>query len=238
MILYFECTSGISGDMTLGALIDLLDCKEYFLEELSKLGLNHEFDIQISKQEKSGERGTRVCVTPHHLHNHRNLAGIVKIIEDSLLNENVKELSKKTFLFLAQAEATVHKTAIEDVHFHEVGAVDAIVDICGTAILIDLLKPNEIICSPINTGSGNVLCAHGFMKVPAPATAELLKGLPIYAAGDKGELTTPTGAAIIKSLAKMYDYSDVDGYHFGVGIGKMDIDSQPNVLKVFSDEKR
>lgn len=251
-ILYFQCLSGISGDMSVGALLDLGIDQTLFLTELKKLNLEG-YQISIERKQKNGITGTKFTVLldgqtrpdvhaknasaaqpdhsldhhHEHLHNqasghssdhshshvhnhdhgtnvHRNLLAVEKLIDNSDLSLRVKELSKNMFRHVAAAEAKVHDKPLTDVHFHEVGAVDSIVDIVGVAIAIELLDINEIYASPLHVGNGFVKCQHGRIPVPSPATVEILRGIPIYSKGIESELVTPTGAAIIKTLAKEF----------------------------------
>lgn len=234
--LYFDCFSGISGDMTVGALIDIGVPEEYLLKNLDKLGISTEYSIKIKKSIKNGIQGTDfdVLLIEKHDDNHhgRNLFDIEGLIDKSSLNDNIKAISKKIFYIIAEAEAKVHGKGIYDVHFHEVGAVDSIIDIVGTAICIDYIKPDRILSSPVNTGSGFVKCQHGLIPVPAPATLNILKDIPIYCDEREFELTTPTGAAILKALALDFKkMSFIKIKKVGYGCGKRDTD-KPNVLRV------
>ncbi|WP_129599010.1 nickel pincer cofactor biosynthesis protein LarC [Anaerophilus nitritogenes] len=259
-ILYFDCLSGISGDMSIAALLDLGIDQKDFLNELNKLNIEG-YTIQIKKNQKNGITGTDFYVVLHnehdhshhdkhdhkhhhkdhthaHDHEHRNLYDIEKIIDESSLNENVKNLSKKIFTHVANAEAKVHGKSIDQVHFHEVGAIDSIVDIVGVAICIDLLDIDHIYASPLHVGTGFVKCAHGTIPVPAPATLEILKDIPIYSQGIQSELVTPTGAAIIKSLAK--DFIPLPSMaieNIGYGLGKKDLPIS-NLLRVYIGKKK
>jgi pyridinium-3,5-bisthiocarboxylic acid mononucleotide nickel chelatase len=243
-ILYFDCFSGISGDMTVGALLDLGVPQEHLIEELDKLGISDEYEINIKKSSKNGIEGTDfdVQLKEHHHHHHhdhhhehhhgRNLFDIEGLIDKSDLDDNVKKLSKDIFKVLAEAEAKVHGKDIYEVHFHEVGAVDSIVDIVGAAICIDYIKPDRVMASSINTGSGFVKCQHGVIPVPAPATLNILKDVPIYCDDREFELTTPTGAAIIKTLVSEFKkLSDMRIKRVGYGCGKRDTE-KPNVLRI------
>lgn len=311
-ILYFNCFAGISGDMTLGALIDLGVDPDYLISELKKLPIADEFELRIYKSQKMGISGTKVDVIipaldeskqngnpdhsniytdgpmhddhvmnhshshshDDHIHNHshddhdhshihasegvnvhlhahelghsqtdlsghihRNLASVEAIIDSSTLTDDVKSLSKKIFMEVALAEAKVHDKSLEEVHFHEVGAVDSIVDIVGTAICIQSLNVDRVICSTIELGGGFVKCAHGLIPVPAPATAEILKGVPVHLGRVNYETTTPTGAAILKALVHGYhDELDLSIQKIGCGLGTKDFPI-PNVLRVFLAEK-
>ena len=278
--LYFDCASGISGDMTLGALLDLGADEGEFLHQLSLLGLK-EYHIEISETEKNGIRAKHVDVIlreheeseeyhseqeqnedehddhheqhddenhrhhhRHHRHHHRhhhhhhhhgrNFADIRRIIENSSLTDDVKDLALRIFLRVAQAEAKVHGKAVEEVHFHEVGAVDSIVDIVGCAILICMLKPDHIYASVIHEGHGYVQCQHGLLSVPVPATSEILTkaGVSLQQIDVNGELVTPTGAAIISELAESFGtMPQMKVEKIGWGAGTKDF-GIPNVLKV------
>ncbi|MBM7582127.1 uncharacterized protein (DUF111 family) [Caldicoprobacter guelmensis] len=305
-ILYFDCFSGISGDMTLGALLDLGLDQQAFLNELDKLGLNKEYDIQIKKGIKRGITGLDVTVrvlhsnseghdvdhhhsevdgmhhgegaevlqpesertelerehqrsghhSYHHLSDHthrhshvhsdthvhshshsvggvqRSFCEIKDLIENSALSRNVKDIALKIFEKLATAEGKIHGIPYDQVHFHEVGAVDSIVDIVGTAICIDMLKPDVIMASPVNVGGGFVKCQHGIFPVPAPATLELLKGVPVYSKNAQGELVTPTGAAILSALCREFvEFPSMVIEKIGYGLGKRDY-RVPNCLRV------
>lgn len=233
--------------MTVGALLDIGVPEEQLLNSLNSLGISDEYEIRIKKSIKNGIQGTDFYVDlieqEHHHHDHedhhhgRNLFDIEGLIDKSSLNENVKNISKKIFKIIAEAEAKVHGKGIYDVHFHEVGAVDSIVDIVGTAICIDYLKPERIISSPINTGSGFVKCQHGLIPVPAPATLNILKDIPVYCDERQFELTTPTGAAIIKALAEdIAKMPPMKIKKVGYGCGKRDTE-KPNVLRVIMAEE-
>ncbi len=259
-ILYYDCFAGISGDMNLCALIDLGVDEEYLKTELAKLKLEG-YELNIKKDIRKGISGTRVEVKLMHEHNHthnhhknqgnhahaveshhhgqhthRTFRDIKKIIDNSGLSAEVKSLSKKIFEKLAHAEAKIHEVGVDDVHFHEVGAVDSIVDIIGAAICIDALKPDLIMSSPVELGSGFVQCAHGTYPVPAPATAEILQQIPVSKGNVAFEATTPTGAAIIATCVTRFSNSyDFRLIKTGYGIGSRDGDI-PNVLRVILAE--
>lgn len=246
-ILYFDINSGISGDMTIGALLDLDINHDEFIKELNKLNLD-EYSLEITKQKKNGITGTdfKVILNENshknnhsHGHNHnRNFNDIKKLINESSLNNSVKELSIDIFEKVARAEAKVHDKDISEVHFHEVGAVDSIVDIVGTAILIEMLNPDHIYSSKIPLGTGFVNSDHGNIPVPAPATIEILKDVPVYSNGIKSELVTPTGAAIIKTLAEDYlSLPELNIEKIGYGTGKKDLEIT-NILRVFQGKKK
>ena len=248
-ILYYDCFSGISGDMNLGALVDLGVPSEYLINELSKLSIRNEFKISIKKSVKQGITGTSVIVDDgvihndlesHHNHHHgRSYKDIKDIILNSSLNDDVKMLALRIFDQVAIAEGKVHNKNIDEVHFHEVGAVDSIVDIVGAAICIDYLNVDLIISSPIEVGYGTLHCAHGILPVPAPATAEILKEVPIIAKNVPFEATTPTGAAILKALASKFTYEkDIEIKNIGYGLGYKDGVNMPNVLRVMIGESK
>lgn len=229
-LLYLDCFSGISGDMFLGALLDLGIDERDFIAELKKLPLSG-YDIEIKKALKKGIAGTDVYIKSSEHHPHRGLKEIYDIIDKSALKPEVKKMSKEAFLKLARAEGKIHGKAPEEIHFHEVGAVDSIVDIVGSCILMDMLKPDLVVSSPVNVGSGTVECAHGVLPVPAPATLELLKGVPVYARGEEGELTTPTGALLLSVFVSRFGpMPEGITEKVGYGLGKKERKS-PNVLR-------
>lgn len=236
-ILYFDIIGGVSGDMTLASLLDLGIPKEIFLEELSKLNMNDEFHIEISDKFESGIKGTKVNVITKEQHCHRNLTDIYEIIDNSSLNANIKEKSKKIFMTVAQAEAKVHGTTIDKIHFHEVGAIDSIVDIVGSVILLDLLCIDKIYSTSVPLGSGFIKCAHGIIPAAAPATVEILKNVPVKLNHVEGECTTPTGAAIIKTLCNSFIKEvELNTCKTGYGMGHKKFE-KPNLLRVFICEE-
>ena len=219
-VLYFDCSSGISGNMTLGSLIEIVGDETFLINELKKLKVEG-YKIEISKKVKNGITGTYVDVIlenknqethkdmhehNNHHHEHRNLKDINKIIDESLIDEKSKELAKRIFTRVAKAESKVHNKPIDEIHFHEVGAIDSIVDIVGTAILINKINPDKIISSIVNDGHGFIECAHGIMSVPVPATSEIFanSNVKFKQIDIDTELVTPTGAAIIAELAEEY----------------------------------
>jgi hypothetical protein len=235
--LYFDCFAGISGDMTLGALLDLGVPLAYLKGELKKLNLAG-YQISVAATRRKGIAGKKVQVKHDvHGHSHRSFRTIEALISKSRLNAHIKELSTAIFYRLARAEAHVHQTKIADVHFHEVGAIDSIVDIVGSAICADYLEVKAFFCSALPLGSGFVTCEHGTFPVPAPATLELLNGVPVYASEATGELVTPTGAAIVTALVKTFGAlppMTVSG--IGYGAGSRDIPAIPNLLRVMLGE--
>lgn len=237
--LYFDCSSGISGNMTLGALLEIVGDENYLLEELKKLNLDG-YKIEISKKAKNGITGTYVDVVLEHEHHHehRNLYDVNKIIEESLIDERSKELAKKIFIRVAKAESKVHNKPLEEVHFHEVGAIDSIIDIVGTAILINKMNPDKIISSVVNDGYGFIECAHGTMSVPVPATSEIFanSNVKFRQIDIDTELVTPTGAAIIAELADEFTILPaMITEKIGWGAGSKDL-KIPNILKVYYGE--
>ena len=236
--LYLDCFSGISGNMLLGALIDAGLPEEVLRQQLSTLPI-HGYDLNVKKVIKSGIHAVYVDVilTHGHDHQHRHLADIINIIDNSQLDEKVKNDSKQIFLLLAQAEAKVHGTTVDAIHFHEVGAVDAIIDIVGTAFGLHYLEIEAIYTSKLHVGSGFVQCAHELMPVPAPATAELLTNIPYYSGDIAKELVTPTGAAIIAALGSGYGVMPEqfisESISYGAGTWDLDI---PNVLRMHMGE--
>lgn len=269
-VLYYDCFSGISGDMNLGAMVDLGVDPEYLSSELQKLKLEG-YSLSFVTDQRKGISGTRAIVKltddghshshtqenlsnhtqfkptvgsqfqvshgNHHSHEHgRNFADIKKLINESSLSEKVKALSLDMFNRVAVAEGKIHGKSADEVHFHEVGAVDSIVDIIGAAICIDFLKPDRIECSTIELGGGMVKCAHGTFPVPAPATAEILKNIPVKTGAVNVETTTPTGAAILAALTNEFtDKVTLSITKIGYGIGFRDT-SIPNVLRVYLGE--
>ncbi|MGB5983702.1 MAG: nickel pincer cofactor biosynthesis protein LarC [Desulfobacterales bacterium] len=233
-IAYFDCYAGASGDMILGALLDAGLTIEDLRSEIAKLQLSH-YEIYVEKVLKKGIGGCQAHVIihqDHHDHHHRHLSHIKKIIADSDLDPSSKQKATNIFTRLAQAEAKVHRSSIEAVHFHEVGAMDAIIDVVGTVIGLTALGIEKIYCSPLHVGSGTIECAHGTLPVPAPATAELIKDKPVYSTGVQGELLTPTGAAILTTLAAGFGpLPAMSVTHIGYGAGTADL-GIPNLLRV------
>lgn len=237
-ILYFDIVNGISGDMTIATLLDLGISKEVFLEEINKLNLGDEFNINIQEENEDGIVGTKVEVITKEVNAHRHLSDIYEIIDKSSLNEYVKENAKKIFMVIAEAEAKVHGTTIDKIHFHEVGAIDSIVDVVSACILVDLLCVDKIYATTVPVGSGFVKCDHGIMPVPAPATIEILKDVPIKLNTVKGECTTPTGAAIIKTLCDDFvDVLELEVKQIGYGIGHKKFEI-PNILRTVLGVKK
>ena len=236
-ILYYDCFSGISGDMNLAAMIDLGLDKNFLLSELKKLKLSG-YTIRFSKEQRSGITGTRVDVITDPSENqiHRNLSDIEKIIDTSDLNKQVKSLSKRIFQKLGKAEAHVHNKPISKIHFHEVGAIDSIIDIVGAAICYDYFQFDKIFASSVELGGGFIKASHGVLPVPAPATVEILKNIPTKIGGANFETTTPTGAAILSTLVNDFtDKIEMVIHKTGYGIGHK-VTESPNLLRVYVGE--
>ncbi len=228
---YLHPFSGISGDMTVGALLDAGANAEALLASLRSLNTGAEFSIE--RTIRCGITASKFRVTGGETRKHRHLPQILDMIEKASLSAKAKHNAQAIFRRLGEAEASVHGVPIEKVHFHEVGAVDSICDIVGAAAAFDLLDVDTIYSSPINVGSGTVNTEHGVLPVPAPATARLLEGRPIYAHGPALELTTPTGAAIATTLAT--DFRAMPAMKItsiGYGAGDHDFKTQANVLRV------
>lgn len=234
-ILYLDCYAGISGDMMVGALLDLGVSLEYLRAELSRLGLPADsYELSKCRAERRQLPATKFDVVVHDQHTHRHYAEIDALIAASGLSAPVKEKSRRIFLRLAEAEALVHDTALQDVHFHEVGAIDSIIDIVATAICLDYLQVDHLYASALPLGSGFVETAHGRLPVPAPATAELLKGLPLHGECGSGERVTPTGVAILVALASAFGRQPpMLLQKIGCGAGNKDFADCPNVLRAF-----
>ncbi|MBX3277185.1 MAG: nickel pincer cofactor biosynthesis protein LarC [Acidobacteria bacterium] len=252
--IYLDCFAGISGDMLLGAMLDLgLDITD-LKAELSKLDL-HGFAVDSQKTNRCGITSTKFDVIVHHhdhhhdhhehdhhvaehpAHAHRPLSEIVRLIEASELADRVKGRAIAVFRRLGEAEAKIHGVPVETVQFHEVGAVDSIVDIVGACIGLDLLGIEKIVCSALHVGTGTFECAHGVYPVPGPATAELLRNAPVYAGEVRGELVTPTGAAIVSTLASEFGpLPAMNVLRVGYGAGARKYPHFPNVLRAFLGE--
>jgi len=236
-ILYYDCFAGISGDMNLGALVDLGVDADYLKEELEKLGIKG-FQLDVKPDMRKGISGTKVTVVVENQDNekHRHLRHIEELINNSSLSESIKQKSLAIFNLIAEAEAKVHNISKEKVHFHEVGALDSIADIVGAAICQEYLKLDEIHSSPVQVGGGFVQCAHGRMPVPAPATAEILEAVPIKSGLVDYEATTPTGAAILAATVDSFsERMEMTISRTGYGIGQRD-GGIPNVLRVYLAE--
>jgi pyridinium-3,5-bisthiocarboxylic acid mononucleotide nickel chelatase len=233
---YFDCFSGISGDMTLGALVDAgcpLDVLRQKLRGLQVPG----WEISSEKVWKNGMAATYVTVKTEDTDKHRSLTTILELLQKSGLDSQVEERASAIFRKLGEAEATVHDVPIEKIHFHEVGAVDAIVDIVGACIGFEELGFERFACSALNVGGGTAKMAHGVLPVPAPATARLLMGKPTYSNGVQKELVTPTGAAIVATLCESFGPQPAMKVSaIGYGAGSTDLETQPNVLRILAGE--
>lgn len=253
-LLYFDCFSGASGDMILGALLDLGLPLERLKEAVNSLALEG-VTIERTRVDRSGVGATKFRVLTdgslsdgvshqhesgqnHHHHHHRNLAAISNIIESSGLTNSVKDRSKHLFRRLAEAEAEIHQQSVEEIHFHEVGAVDSIVDVVGAVFGLEWMGVDRVVASALNVGSGRVKCAHGIFPVPAPATSYLLSDVEVYATNVDAELLTPTGALIISDYADSYGpMPQLRIRQVGYGAGDLDISDSPNVLRmILGDE--
>ncbi len=236
-VAHFDCFSGISGDMTLAALIDSGVDPEAIRTVIASFKLP--IEVEIEKVKRNGIAATYVNIKAEDQESHRYLPDVIAIIESSCMTPSQKQLALKIFQRLADAEATVHGMAIEKVHFHEVGALDSIADICGAAVGLDLLGVEKFTSRSVPPGSGTVLCDHGIMPIPAPATAQLLKGVPLASAKVTGELVTPTGAAILTTVVSEYtEQPEMTIERIGIGAGKRNPIEQPNVLRLFIGESK
>ncbi|MFC1830204.1 nickel pincer cofactor biosynthesis protein LarC [Thermodesulfobacteriota bacterium] len=234
MLAYFDCFSGISGDMTLGAFIDLGIPVEWLKENLSRLPLTG-FDLSTTPVRRSGIQAKSVRVIVEDGGTARDYAEIKDLLQNSPLSENVRSMSLKIFDKIADAEATIHGCAKDDVHFHEVGGVDALVDIVGTALCMEYLDIDRVIASKIPVGRGFISCQHGTLPVPAPATIAILEGVPVYGTDIPYELVTPTGAAIIVALADSFGaMPNMVVGKTGYGAGERDLENQPNLLRIIT----
>ncbi len=241
--LYLECNMGASGDMLMGALYELLSdsAKDAFIKNMNSLFPN-QLMLSASPSEKCGIWGTKMNVvilgqeeTSERVHNHLH-TGYQEMLEqigNLPVSASVKEHAKAVYTLIGNAESAAHHTDISQIHFHEVGTLDAIMDVVGCCLLIELLNPEQIIASPIHVGSGSVRCAHGILPVPAPATAELLKDIPIYGGSIDGELCTPTGAALLKHFSSQFTpMPPMTVEQTGYGMGAKDFDTA-NCLRAF-----
>lgn len=234
--LHFDCFSGISGDMTLGALIDAGIDAATIREGLDSLGLP--IELNVEKVRKGGFAATQVWVRAPEEKAHRHLPDIEAIIHRGKLTTGQRELALRIFRRLGEAEAEAHGIPLERVHFHEVGALDSIADIVGAAIALDVLGATHISCRSVPTGQGVVKCEHGVMPIPTPATAALLRGVPLAPSSVKAELTTPTGAAILAAVVHEWtDSPSLTIERIGHGAGMKDFLEQPNMLRVFVGTK-
>jgi hypothetical protein len=233
---YFDCFSGISGDMTLGALIDAGCDVSHLRKELRSLQVSG-WELTAEKVWKNGMAATYAKVKTEDHEKHRSLSEILEILNKSQLAPQVRDRAGAIFEKLGEAEARVHDLPLEKIHFHEVGAVDAIVDIVGACIAFNALGVDKFACSPLNVGGGTARMAHGVLPVPAPATANLLQGKPTYSNGVPRELVTPTGAAMVATLCESFGpQPSMTVSAIGYGAGTADLEGQPNVLRVMIGE--
>jgi uncharacterized protein (TIGR00299 family) protein len=231
-VAHFDCFSGISGDMTLAALLDAGVDPAVVRDGIDSLGLS--IRLEVEKVRKGGFAATQVHVETPEENTHRHLPEVEEILQRGQLTAGQHQLALRIFRRLAQAEATVHGRPPDEVHFHEVGALDSIADIVGAAIGLDALGVERFTSGPVPTGSGTIRCAHGLMPIPAPGTAELLRGVPLRPSTVKAELTTPTGAAILTSIVEEWiDQPAMTVERIGYGAGQRDLLEQPNVLRLF-----
>ncbi|HLI29807.1 MAG TPA: nickel pincer cofactor biosynthesis protein LarC [Terriglobia bacterium] len=236
-IAYLDCPSGISGDMLLGALLGAGVPEDSLRAELATIPLG-DYEFKTSHVLRAGITGNRVEIAIPEKQPHRHLSHIEKLLGESGLSAVVREKALAVFRRLGEAEARLHAQPIEKVHFHEVGAVDAILDIAGTCAGLELLGISEMWCSPLNVGGGSVKAAHGTLPVPAPATAELLRGIPVYSSGIEAELVTPTGAALVSTLAAHFGpLPPMKIESIGYGAGAQDFPGHPNLARLMVGEK-
>lgn len=234
---YLDCSSGISGDMFLAALIDAGVPVDHLFGELKKMPLGF-YEFRRTRAMRSGLVGTRVEIHIPAEQPHRHLADIQALIEGASLPEKPAAQALKVFNHLAEVEGRLHNTSPDKVHFHEVGAVDAVIDIVATCVGLDLLEIDNLICSPLNVGGGRVDAAHGSLPVPAPATAELLKDIPVYSTGVEGEMVTPTGAALVATLASGFGpFPSMKIAKIGYGAGEKEFPGHPNIARLFIGEQ-
>jgi uncharacterized protein (TIGR00299 family) protein len=231
-VAHFDCFSGISGDMTVAALIDAGVSAEAIRSGVASTGLP--IKLHVQKVRKGGFMATSVRFEAPHEHAHRHLPEIEEIVTRGDLSPRQCDLALRIFRRLAEAESAVHGLPVEQVHFHEVGALDSIADIVASAVGLDLLDVDHFSSRSVTTGGGMVKCAHGIMPVPAPGTAELLKGVPIASSAVQAELTTPTGAAILTTVVSEWtDQPELTIERTGHGAGTRDFSEQPNLLRLF-----
>jgi len=235
-IAYLDCFSGISGDMFLGALLDIGMPFEELEKAISSLPF-HGYSIDWKKEMKNGLSSTKFMVSVDDHHVHRNLLDIEEIIEAGKLNDEVKQRSMRVFRAIAEVEGRIHNHPPEKVHFHEVGAVDSIIDIVGAAFGVDYLGITSFNASHIPLGSGFIKSGHGTIPVPAPATVGLLKGVPVYSSGLEYELVTPTGAALVKEFVDSFEgMPPMIIKNIGYGAGTRDLQERPNLLRIIEGQ--
>ncbi len=230
--LFYQPNAGIAGDLHLAALIDLGVPREHIETELWKLGLKGQFSLDAQPASKMGIGGTQVHVRYLDQADHRGFSTIHQMIIKAAYPEGITRRALAIFRLIAEAEAKIHRSTIDAVHFHEVGAIDALVDIVGSAIALEWLHVEHLVCGPVEVGAGQVRCAHGLLPVPAPATQEILAGVPCTYGGVQGEATTPTGAAILKASINEYLPQGLfTPEKVGYGVGQKDFQI-PNVLRI------
>ena len=233
-VAYFDCFSGAAGDMIVGSLIDAGAAVPELRKGLTSLGLDG-YALFIDSVKEHGLAATRfrVDLSEPNDQPYRHLSDITRLLERAPLGESVRKNVHRIFARLAEAEAKVHGTSVDEVHFHEVGAVDAMLDVVGAVLALELLQIDRVLCSPLITGSGTVQCAHGVLPVPAPATVELLDGVPFSSSDEAGELLTPTGAAVLTTLADGFGpMPTMTLESVGYGAGAREGASRPNLLRV------
>jgi hypothetical protein len=235
-IAYFDCFAGISGDMTLGALVDAGVDLALLQAKLARLPVTG-YRLEANVVKRGGLRGTKVDVLVDEAQPVRRYTDIVAMISGSDLDPSVQQGALEIFRRLGEVEAHLHNEPLETVHFHEVGAVDSIVDVVGAVIGLHALEVHTVLASPINVGSGTVRTAHGLLPVPAPATLELLRGCPFYAGDIRMEMTTPTGAAILTTMASRFGtFPLMRVEQIGYGAGRRDPPGLPNLLRLIIGE--
>lgn len=241
--LYIECNMGAAGDMLCAAFADLFDDKKALEKEIASIGLPS-ISVTLESRKSSSIMGTYCNVLCNgeaeagesinsEIHSSRDISSVISIINELNVSDNIKSDAVNIYNIIAEAESKVHGVRVSEVHFHELGMLDAVADVVLSCYLIDKIKADRIIASPINVGNGNVKCAHGLLPVPAPATAEILKGIPFYKSEYKTELCTPTGAAILKYFADEYtDIPLITAEKIGIGVGSKEL-SSPNIIRAF-----
>ncbi|MDO8447115.1 MAG: nickel pincer cofactor biosynthesis protein LarC [Deltaproteobacteria bacterium] len=237
MIAYFDCFSGISGDMIVGALLDAGVPFDWLRDELGKLPLNG-YRLEVEDVKRGGIGGKRFRVIVEVEQSERKLGDIKKIIENSTLSDDVKDLSIKVFERLAEAEARVHRVGVDEIHFHEVGGIDSIIDIVSSSLSLSYLRIDRVYSSEVALSQGTVSCSHGLLPLPAPAVMELLTGVPVYQAGVRGELVTPTGAAFLSVVCEGFGaIRPMRLKSTGYGAGERENEGLPNLLRVMIGEE-
>lgn len=232
-ILYFDCAGGISGNMTLGALLDLGVPIPKFKNELFKINISG-WRLQRRRIKRSGINTIKIDFIIKNKKHRRSLGEIINIIQKSRLQKQIKNCAKDIFHSIAVAESRIHNQAVNKIHLHELGGEDTILDVVGTLILLDMLKIEKIYTSKIPLGRGSIRCAHGLLPLPAPATAELLKGIPVYGIRTNKELVTPTGAAIVRNITHRFGpIPKMKITKIGYGSGNYQIKNLPSLLRVF-----